>query len=201
MRIIVAICLFVFLFSCKQKEEEFVEYSYFTADIWNPKTMETKIINYKVLLKGDSISIYKRNNGLQNRFKFTLDKKGIYVVNNDEKKLLYPFEQNVKLLRDSILAREFYKEVELVEKKKYIINEEEYHLYHYLESGYDSTLDSYYLEGEGFICFYEFRGSEFIYLDSPKALDVFKLFSEDYSFNAVLKAEMIKQNVLKSKEN
>jgi len=89
----------------------------------------------------------------------------------------------------------------LVAKKKYIINEVEYQIYHFLESDYDTTLDSYYLVGEGFICFYEFKGSEFLYLDSPKALEVYKIFSEDYSFNAVLQAEMMRENVLKSKEN
>lgn len=201
MKNVVIVCFFALLFSCKQKEVAVVEYSYFTADIWNPKSMEIKHIDYKALLKGDSLSIYKRNNEIKSKFKFAIDKKGIYIMENEVKKLLYPFEENIKVLRDSVLGKYFYSEVELVGKKKYIVNQIEYQLFHYQESSYDSTLDSYYLEREGFICFYEFKGSKFLYLDSPKALDVYKLFSEDYSFNAVLQAEMMKQNVLESRKN
>jgi len=201
MRVYLLGCLFVLFLSCVQKEKVVTEYNYFTGDIWNLKSMEDRQVEYKALLEGDSLSIYERDNRLKIKFKFTLDSKGIYVLGKNERKLLYPFENNVKMHRDSILSYYFYKEVEMVAKKKYIINEVEYQIYHFLESDYDTTLDSYYLVGEGFICFYEFKGSEFLYLDSPKALEVYKIFSEDYSFNAVLQAEMMRENVLKSKEN
>lgn len=201
MRLFFLGCVFFLFFSCKQDNVVVTEYNYFTADIWNKNTIKDKHVVYKALLEGDSLSIYKRDNGIREKFKFALDAKGIYVVENKRRKLLYSFEKNVKILRDSSVTKSFHNEVELIEKKKYIINEVEYQIYHFLESDYDVTLDSYYLEGEGFICFYEFKGSKFLYLDSPKALEVYKIFSEDYSFNAVLQAEMMRKNVLKSKEN
>lgn len=201
MRIYLLGCLFVLFLSCEQKKVVVTEYNYFVADIWNKNSTKDKYVIYKVLLEGDSLSIYKRDNGIRNKFKFALDAKGIYIVENEKLKLLYSFEKNVKILRDSSLTKNFYNEVELIDKKKYIINEVEYQIYHFSEIDYDTTLDSYYLEGEGFICFYEFKGSEFLYLDSSKALEVYKIFSEDYSFNAVLQAEMMRKNVLKRREN
>lgn len=111
--------------------------------------------------------------------------------------MLYPFEMNHKLVRNNVLTSNFHDVVELRGRKKYVINGIEYKLYHFFEETYDQTLDSYYLEGEGFICFYEFKGSEFLYLDSPKALEVYKIFSKDYSFNVILKAEKMKEDLLR----
>jgi hypothetical protein len=79
----------------------------------------------------------------------------------------------------------------LVQKKKYLVNNKQYTILHFLETGFDETVDSYYLEGEDFICFYKYADNDFLYLDSPEASKVSTQFLKDSTFFAMLKLRKI----------
>lgn len=145
---------------------------------------------YEVLVKKDSIKIYRKKS-LVNSFVFKIDNKGIYIKKEDKYRILYPFEMNVSIDRNEDLTNIFYKNVILEGKKTYFLKGKKITLYHFIENGFDGSLDSYYMEGEGFICFYKYNDDDFFYLNSPKALEVSKVFLNDSTFFAKLKLEKI----------
>jgi len=172
--------------SCSTKEFEEKSFVYFVT---NNKGLRSGIkqddFKYKVTLKMDSLKIYKNEQFLY-RFKYKVDEKGIFIIEDDIPKLLYSFELNKKIKRDN-LEKYFLEEVELVETKTYKINNKSFLVYHFLECDVSETLDSYYLIDEGFICFYKYDSDDFIYLDSPKAKELSSVFFKDSVFFAQLK--------------
>lgn len=186
------ICLLVIIgvTSCKRevnkddkvKEKNFL---FFKASNEEGNIKMQKNFSYKISLKKDSIKIFKEKY-LVNNFIYKVDNKGIYIWNNDKYTLLYPFELNASLDRDKDLTNMFYRNVKLKRKKTYSFKEKETTLYHFIENGFDGSLDSYYMEGEGFICFYKYNDDDFLYLNSPKALEISKVFLNDSTFFAKL---------------
>ena len=186
--------------SCKKdihedKVEENLFFKATTDEFGNIKIQKDFV--YKVLVKKDSIKIYRKNS-LVNSFVYKTDSKGIYIRKKDNYKLLYPFELNVYLDRDEDLTNKFYKNVILEGKKIYFLKDKKVTLYHFIENGFDGSLDSYFMEGEGFICFYKYNDDDFFYLNSSKALEVSKAFLNDSTFFAKLKLEKIDKEWEKS---
>ncbi|MDQ8015225.1 MAG: hypothetical protein REI96_22455 [Flavobacterium nitrogenifigens] len=148
-------------------------------------------IRYSALIKNDIVSIFshyketpqnpllKENLG---RYKFEIDKKGIYILSDKGRYLAYSFLLNENIERDKALNALFYNNAKLLEKKKYSIDSKEYEIYHFYESGNHDSVDSYYMVGVGFICFHEFQEDTFIYLNNKEALQVSEIFLKDSTF-------------------
>jgi len=57
--------------------------------------------------------------------------------------------------------------------KNYLINGNEYQLFHFIENtGNHTTYDSYYLKGVGFICYYSFDKDNYILCDSIEGFTI-----------------------------
>lgn len=183
------ILVFLVIFSCQRKETE-KEYIYFSTKAVNIDTLNNKSAKYRVLLSSDSIKLFD-NQDLIVKAKYNITDKGIYVVKNEKLCLLYSFTDSTDIVRENELIPPFYKRVRLVGKKDYQIKGEAKTVYHFVESGYDETLDSYYMEGEGFICFYKYAEDSFLYLDTPNAIELSSQFLTDSTFFAMLKMREI----------
>lgn len=194
MKKLFTLIIYILFMSCSSKEELF-EYSYI-SDTVDLESIETRKVVYKASIIGDSLIIVNED-GLKNRFKYLKEKDGLYIIKDGIKKILYPFELETEVIRDTSLVSTFYSEVKLIRKRKYFINEKEFVVYHYIENGYDDTIDSYYLEGEGFVCFYKFADNEFLYLNSPKALELGEVFLRDTSFFAMLEMREVRKKYFK----
>lgn len=182
-------CLIFFLLlitSCSTNEFEEKSFVYFVTNNQGLRSGNKQHdFKYKVILKMDSLKIYKNEQFLCT-FKYKVDEKGIFIIEDNIPKLLYSFELNKKIKRENFKTF-FFEEVELVETKTYKINNKSFLVYHFLESDVSETLDSYYLIDEGFICFYKYDSDNFIYLDSPKANELSSVFFKDSTFFAQLK--------------
>lgn|SRR5690606_24817878 len=184
-------CFIIFILvltvSCSQKNvEEKVLYYIETNRDELISGLRKDFFKYRVIIKDDSVNIFNKNQFIYN-LEYKIDKKGIYILKDKKPKLLYSFEINNRIKRDDYLTDFFYDEVELIGKKAYNINNKNFTIYHFLEYGVSETLDSYYLEDEGFICFYKYDSDDFIYLDSPKAYELSSEFLRDSTFFAQLK--------------
>lgn len=185
---LIIVPLLVLLFSCKEKlkNEQVEEYVYFYTKDKNLKPLTDKHPSYKAVVSGDSIYFFEPDTILIHQEKFGRTKDGIYLLRDKDSLLLYSFKIREKVHRDTSLQYFFYENAILIEKKEYYLDEKNYTLYHFIESGWDETLDSYYMEDEGFICFYKYANDYFLYLDSPNATKVSPAFLTDTSFFALL---------------
>ena len=176
-------------FSCQRRETE-KEYIYFFSKDLKIDTLHNKAIKYKSILSSDSIKLFD-NQSLITKFKYSITDNGIYVVKDGTSSLLYSFTDSTNIVRPDGLIPPFYKSVRLVDKKDYQLKGKKRTIYHFVESGYDETLDSYYMDGEGFICFYKYADDNFIYLDTPDAIELSSQFLTDSTFFAMLKMREI----------
>lgn len=187
MRYYLILLLVVAIFSCTtKKSEEKNLYYYVTNNQGFRSGIKEESFKYKAIIKNDSMKIYDKDRFVYS-LKYKINENGIYIFNQGVPKLLYSFKMNFKLKREDYLTNFFYKEVELIAKKTYNVNNNSFTVYHFLENGVSETLDSYYLVGEGFICFYKYDSDDFIYLDSPKANELSSDFLKDSTFFAQLK--------------
>lgn len=171
--------------SCQRKDIE-KEYVYFSTNELRVNTLHNKFVKYKALLSSDSIKLFD-NQDLITKFKYSITDNGIYIIKDTTSFLLYSFTDSTNVIRPNELLPSFHKSVRLVEKKDYQIKNKKRTVYHFVESGYDETLDSYYMEEEGFICFYKYAEDNFLYLDSPDAIELSSQFLTDSTFFAMLK--------------
>lgn len=181
--------VFLVIFSCQRGETE-KEYIYFSTKDLKIDTLHNKAIKYKAILTSDSIKLFD-NQSLITKFKYSIADDGIYVVKDRTSVLLYSFTDSINIVRPNGLIPPFYKSVRLVDKRDYQLKDKKRTIYHFVESGYDETLDSYYMEGEGFICFYKYAEDSFLYLDSPDAIELSSQFLNDSTFFAMLKMRII----------
>lgn len=190
-RCLIYILISLIFFSCIKKETN-SEFSYFYSEELKIDKMTDKSTAYKAILGNDSLLLYSASRGLMKKVKYKIKVDGIYVIKDKELLLLYPFDRGVEIKRPKKLTSFFYPKVTLVEKKNYYTEGGKKNtIYHFVEGGFDETLDSYYMEGEGFICFYKYSENRFLYLNSPNALRVSTLFLNDSTFFAMLKLREI----------
>lgn len=183
------VLVFLIFISCKRKEAE-KEFIYFSSKELKIDTLNNKLVKYKALLSPDSIKLFDNQN-LIGRFNYNIINKGIYIIIDGTASLLYSLTDSANTVRPDELFPPFYKNVQLVDKKYYQLKGKKTTVYHFVESGYDETLDSYYMEGEGFICFYKYADDFFIYLNSPNAIELSSQFLTDSTFFAMLKMKEI----------
>lgn len=189
MKKIIAMILLSSLFSC-EKEKAALKYDYFYSTELELKEPSKKDISYSAVTRNDSVYIYHNLSAID-KYRYTVNSDGIFVVQGDKLSNIYSFQLNKKIIRNEELTKFFFREVQMVEKKDYVIDDIKYTLYHFIESNRHETLDSYFMEGEGFICFYRYSEDRFLYLNSPKSLKVSKTLLNDNSFFALLKMRKI----------
>lgn len=183
------ILLFLFALSCKENKEH-IEYSYFYTKELKLDSLANKTTTYKAILINDTLKLYHLNDLIQ-KSKYKISDEGIYIDTNRNLQLLYSFNNKAEIKRAENLLPFFYKSVKLTDRKDYYLKNEKFTIYHFIEKGGDETLDSYYLKGEGFICFYKYADDKFLYLNSPKAIKVSAQFLNDKTFFAMLKMKEI----------
>lgn len=171
--------------SCKDDSLKEKTLFYYNCDSEGHRSgKKADAFKYHVLIKSDSIKVYRKNQFIGS-FMYKVDKEGIYAWHGKTSNLIYPFRTGIILQRTKGLSGLFYEKVELVQKKAYNVNGKEYTLFHFIESMSHETLDSYYLEGEGFICFYRYNEDSVLYLDAPKAMEVKDVLLRDTTFFAL----------------
>lgn len=139
----------------------------------------------------DSIVVYNESK-LYCNFKEKYAKgKGIYRICNKELTFTHSFSDTVNSLKSCLFKKPFLNQyVLLVGIKSYNLQGKEYRLYHYAEhNNNQSSYDSYYLEGIGFICYYNFDRDDYVLCDSTniKSLEIREITNElvrDTSFFA-----------------
>lgn len=176
---------FTVFFSCHKIETE-RKYSYFSSTDLKIDSLHKKNVKFKSIISTDSVKLFN-DQGLMTQFKYSISDTSINFVKDKKISILYSFTDSTNIARPNELLPLFYKNVRLVNKKDYQINDKKKTIYHFIESGYDETLDSYYLEGEGFICFYKYSDKHFLYLDSPNSIEVSSQFLTDSTFFSMLK--------------
>lgn len=164
-------------------------------------SLEVKNINefpvlYKAKILKNKISIESTKSGFLAEYKFKVTELGIFISQDNQDELIYPFKKNKIVKRNDKLQSLFLETCELISIKEYIINHRSYRLYYFIEENGDMAIDSYYLENEGFICFYRHYDGNFLYSDSKKALDVSKLFLNDSVFFNKIVLEVNKQEAM-----
>lgn len=170
--------------SCQIKEPS-KEFRYFYTTEVTLDSLTNKPLAYKSIVSADSVSIFD-DQRLLNKIRYKLTDSGICVLTDTSSLLLYPFKDTSKILRDESLHSFFYNSVRLINKRSYSFKGQKKIVYHFIESGFDETLDSYYLEDVGFICFYKYAQDHYLFLDSPDAFEISGQFLGDSSFFAMI---------------
>ncbi|WP_156129488.1 hypothetical protein [Flavobacterium sp. AED] len=169
-RILSIFTIVLFMFSCDNLKTKNVETFYF--NLYNSKNSNIKNNAYVLIstkLKAyDSINVFVNNKSVFNFNQKEFDSKGIYRYFLGKKKLTHSLDTlAIKIKEGSYYMPFSNKEVILINTKTYIGKERQYKVFHYSEmSNSETSFDSYYLEGTGFICYYNFNTDRYILCDS-----------------------------------
>lgn len=158
-------------------------------------------VSYKAIIKKNKIEIKSVDSGFIAEYEYKITTAGIFVNYKNDDVLLYSFEKNKIVKRDDVFLSTFLEKCELIDIKEYLIEGESYKIYYFNEeNSNDRSIDSYFLENEGFICFYGNYDDDFIYLNSEKALKVSGFLNDEtFFFKSVL--ERNKQKALDEYNN
>ncbi|KZE77350.1 hypothetical protein [Myroides marinus] len=190
MRVYFIYVLFILVFlSCKRREFQ-REFNFIVSEDLVIDTSHSISVGHRAIVSYDSIKLFESQD-LVTKFKYSVTEDGIFLIKGRTSNLLYSFKDSTDIVRPGELTQFFYESVKLVDKREYQLKNEKRVIYHFVESGFDETLDSYYMYGEGFICFYKYADNSFIYLNSPKALEISSVFLNDSTFFAMLKMRNI----------
>ena len=117
--------------------------------------------------------------------------KGIYRVCNNELMFTHSFSDTSNSLKFCLFKKPFLNQhVLLISSKIYNLKGTDYKLYHYAEHNDNkSSYDSYYLDGIGFVCYYNFDRDDYVLCDSTniESLEIRKITNklvQDTSFFA-----------------
>lgn len=169
-RILSIFTIVLFMFSCDNLKTKNVETFYF--NLYNSKNSNIKNDAYVLIstkLKAyDSINVFVNNKYVFNFNQKEFDSKGIYRYFLGKKKLTHSLDTlTIKIKEGSYYMPFSNKEVTLINTKTYIGKERQYKVFHYSEmNNSETSFDSYYLEGTGFICYYNFNTDRYILCDS-----------------------------------
>lgn len=187
-----------FLFACKSKQNREI-YSYVYCEGISIEKCNFNSIAYKSVVSSDKVLI-SDSFAFNIEFNYKIIDDDIFVIKDDSSFILYNFKDTTSFFRKKEIIPPFYKEVKLVGIKDYYVDGDAKTIYHFVENGFDGSLHSYFLKGEGFICFYEYNENRYIYLNSPRALEISSQFLNDTNFFAFLKLKetdkMIKRKYL-----
>ena len=173
--LVAMICVF---YSCtrapKKKYTSFLFNLYNNTDnIVNKNAFELTKFNLSIL---DSIVILNGKNFICNYKEKVVKGKGIYRLCGKNLIITHSFSDTSNSYKFCLIKEPFINnQVLLIGSKKYKIKNAEYKLYYYAEhNGSYSGYSSYYLEGVGFICYYNFGRDDYILCDSTniKNLDI-----------------------------
>lgn len=190
----IVICGFIIclISSCntKTQKEDSITFT-FNRYNSNDSIIEKNVFELKKYISKatDSILVYSEGKlycGYKEKF---VQDKGIYRLCDKELKLTHSFSDTINSLELCGYKKPFLNQyVLLLGIKNYNLQGKEYRLYHYAErNNNQSSYDSYYLEGMGFICYYNFDRDDYILSDSItiNSIDVRKITSllvKDTSF-------------------
>lgn len=120
-------------------------------------------------LKGiDSISVFINERFVLSFKEKTVDNQGVFRICDDSLLLTHSFLDTLSTFKYCLNKQPFLNaRVKLIGSKEYFVSEKLYKIYSYLEdNGEYSTYFSYYIQGIGVICIYNFGRDEYIVGDS-----------------------------------
>jgi len=195
------ICFFLIFVGCSKNNANKVYRYHLIKNSSDIQDIDNKLIKYKCFFYKDKIEIRDSSNAVLGEYLYKITNEGIFIKVRTEYQLVYSFELGKNVKREIELQSLFLENAKLVESKKFFINNTKSTLYHFIEDTGDMIIDSYYLEGEGFIGGYEYNDVDFLYLKTPKALELSKDFLNDSTFFAKLVLEKIDKKVEDSLSN
>lgn len=186
--------LFILMISCNR---DYLHYNFHSLQNSSQvANIEEFPVSYNAIVKKNKIEIKSVDSGFIAEYEYKIKEDGIFVNYKNADFLIYSFEKNKVVKRDEVFLSTFLEKCELIDIKEYLIDGESYKVYYFNEeNSNDQSIDSYFLENEGFICFYKVYDANFIYLNSEKALKVSRFLNDEtFFFKSVL--ERNKQKAL-----
>lgn len=161
------VAVFYLFGSCTRDSDRFILYTKYNG--------KNNIIRKNIFeLKEDSIAGFDSitvmyDHRILCKFKQkVVDSLGIFRICNDSLFLMHSFLDSVKCFQTCLSDGPFLNNhIRLIGFRDYLISHKSYRVFHYSEDkGTHSSYDSYYLQGMGFICIYNFDRDEYILSDS-----------------------------------
>jgi hypothetical protein len=181
------------LFSCKKTNLDntnTLSYTLYNSENKPLKQDFYKLTNYH-LKNYDSIVVYMNDKECFSYNQKVVNNKGIYNHSQSNIILTHSFDKkNIETKGLKYYKPFLNKSTTLIDSKKIKIKEVEFKLFHYSEIYNNNTsIDSYYLENIGFICYYNFDTDNYLLCNSisNKSLNIKELGSilvKDTSFFA-----------------
>lgn len=169
------------LFSCKKTNLDSTNtfsYTLYNSENKLVKQHFYKLTNYH-LRNYDSIVIHMNDKECFTYNQKVVNNKGIYNYSENNIILTHSFDKkNIETKGLKYYKPFLNKSTTLIDYQKIKIKDVEYKLFHYSETyNSNNSIDSYYLEGIGFICYYNFDTDNYLLCDSisNKSLNVKEL--------------------------